>query len=78
MHRSKYLTQQARSVDVETTLYERRVLAWKVVKEPTGHTLRKHAYSNILKFSSPKNSEFSDKNSDIILISAQNIDCGYS
>ena len=37
--------------------------------------LRKHAYSNILKLSIPK---FSDKNSDIFHISAQNIDGGYS
>ena len=28
--------------------------------------------------SPPKNSRFSDKNSDIFHISAQNIDCGYS
>ena len=41
-------------------------------------TLRKHAYSNILKISPPKNENFQIKNSDIFLISAQNIDCGYS
>ena len=41
-------------------------------------TLRKHAYSNILKILPPKNENFSDKNSDISQISAQNIDCGYS
>ena len=40
-------------------------------------TLRKHAYSNILKISPPKN-EFSDKCSDIFHISAQTIDCGHS
>ena len=41
--------------------------------------LRKHAYSNTLKISPPKNRNFSDKkNSDIFHISAQNIDCGYS
>ena len=40
--------------------------------------LRKHTYSNILKFSPPKNWKFLDKNSDIFHISAQNIDCGYS
>ena len=43
-----------------------------------GHTLRKHAYSNILKILPPKKWKFSDKNSDIFHISAQNIDCGYS
>ena len=41
-------------------------------------TLRKHAYTNILKISPPKRRKFSDKNSDIFHISAQNIDCGYS
>ena len=42
-------------------------------------TLRKHAYSNILKILQPKKKEkFSDKNSNIFHISAQNKDCGYS
>ena len=42
-------------------------------------SLRKEAYSNILKFSSPKNENFPDKKkSDIFHISAQNIDCGHS
>ena len=40
-------------------------------------TLRKHAYSNILKILPPKNDFFSDKNY-IFYISAQNIHCGYS
>ena len=44
----------------------------------TGHTtrisLRKHAYSDIENFTS-KNWRFSDKNSNIFYISAQNIDC---
>ena len=39
-------------------------------------TLRKHAYSNILKILPSEN--FQIKNYDIFLISAQNIDCGYS
>ena len=39
--------------------------------------LRKHTYSNKLKISPPKNRKFSDKNSIIYHISAQNIDCGY-
>ena len=42
------------------------------------HSLRKHAYSNIWKFSPPKTENFQIKNSDIFHISAQNIDCGYS
>ena len=45
-------------------------------------TLRKHAYSNILNILSPKKKKKkkknSDKNSYILHISAQNIDCGYS
>ena len=41
-------------------------------------TLRKHAYSNILKIFPPKNENFQMKFSDIFHISAQNIDCGYS
>ena len=42
------------------------------------YTLRKHAYSNILKILPPKNENFQIKISDIFHISAQNIDCGYS
>ena len=41
-------------------------------------TLRKHAYSNILKTLQPKQGNFPIKKSDIFHISAQNIDCGYS
>ena len=41
-------------------------------------SLRKHAYSNTMKISPPKTENFQIKNSDIFLISAQNIDCGYS
>ena len=42
------------------------------------YSLRKHAYSNILKILQPKTGKFPDKNYDIFHISAQNIDCGYS
>ena len=41
-------------------------------------TLRKHAYSNILKMLPRRNENFQIKNSDIFHMSAQNIDCGYS
>ena len=41
------------------------------------HTLRKHAYSNILKILPPKNENFQIKNSHNFLISAQNIDYEY-
>ena len=40
-------------------------------------SLRKHAYSNILKILQPNKENFQIKNSDIFYISAQNIDCGY-
>ena len=41
-------------------------------------TLRKHAYSNILKILPRKYENFQMKKSDIFHIPAQNIDCGYS
>ena len=41
-------------------------------------SLRKHAYSNILKILPSKKEKLQIKNSDILHISAQNIDCGYS
>ena len=41
-------------------------------------SLRKHAYSNILKILPAKNENFQIKNSYILHISYQNIDCGYS
>ena len=51
----------------------------KGVQINTTFSLRKHAYSNILKILPPKKWKFLDKkNSDIFHISAQNIDCGYS
>ena len=47
-------------------------------REQSIKSLRKHAYSNILKILPPKNENFQIKNSDIFHISAQNKDCGYS
>ena len=44
----------------------------------TSYSLRKHAYSNILKILTPKNENFQIKNPEIFHISARNIDCGYS
>ena len=43
-------------------------------------SLRKHAYSNILKILQPKKKRkiFRKKTSDIFHIFSQNIDCGYS
>ena len=41
-------------------------------------SLRKHAYSNIVKISPSQTESFKMKISDIFQISAQNIDCGYS
>ena len=48
------------------------------LRRPLFLSLRKHAYSNILKILPPKNEKFSDKNCNIFHISAQNIDYGYS
>ena len=45
--------------------------------EELERSLRKHAYSNILKILPPKNENFQIKTSDIFHIFAQNIDCGY-
>ena len=42
------------------------------------YSLRKHAYSNILRILPPKNENFQMKKSDIFHIIAQSIDCGYS
>ena len=42
------------------------------------NSLRKHAFSNILKILQKKNGKLSDTNSDIFHDSAQNIDCGYA
>ena len=49
-----------------------------VLHHSADYTLRKHAYSNIMKFLPPKTENFQMKNSDNFHISAQNIDCGYS
>ena len=48
-----------------------------IVKVLLKKTLRKHAYSNILKTLPPKNENFQINFFDIFHISAQNIDCGY-
>ena len=53
-------------------------LALILIENLVQHTLRKHAYSNILKIWPPKIENFQIKNSDICPISAWNIDCGYS
>ena len=42
------------------------------------NTLRKHAYSNILKILQPKKGNYFMKNSDIFHISVQKLDCWYS
>ena len=47
-------------------------------REPLPLSLRKHAYSNILKISPPKTEIFQIKKSDIFHISAQNIYSRYS
>ena len=42
------------------------------------YSLRKHAYSSILKILQPKKENFEVKKNDIFHILAHNIDCGYS
>ena len=59
----------------KTYFHAQHSLAWNL---SCLSTLRKHAYSNILKISPPKNESFQIKKSDIFHISAQNIDCGHS
>ena len=50
-----------------------------IVLSGKGYTLRKHAYSKILKILPPKNETFQIKNSKYFFhIFAQNINCGYS
>ena len=49
-----------------------------ILQTVQNQTLRKHAYSTILKILPPKNKKIQVNNSDIFHISAQNIDCGYS
>ena len=49
------------------------MMLWRVAV-----SLRKHAYSNILKILQPIKENFQIKFFDIFHISAQNIDCGYS
>ena len=76
------------------TLYKRHVTAWydggsglvivSYINSNNNYylhicnSLRKHAYSNILKILLPENENFQIKNSNIFHISAQNIDRGYS
>ena len=61
------------------TIFHGRKDVWAIdVRLQLGTTLRKHAYSNILKILPPKNETFQAKISDIFHISAQNTDCGYS
>ena len=53
-------------------------IPWSVNGLRSRTRFEKHAYSNMLKISPSKTESFSDKNSDIFHISAQNKDCGYS
>ena len=66
----------------ETSQKTKRVNQIKSLRWNMDKTLRKHAYSNIFKyieiFTIKKIENFQIKISDILHISAQNIDCGYS
>ena len=58
-------------------LYAINRVVFKLIKQL--NSLRKHAYSNMLKISPPKTENFqTKKKSDIFHTSAQNIECGYS
>ena len=50
----------------------------RYVNTLSSFTLRKHAYSNILRILPPKTENFQMKNSGSFHISAQKKDCGYS
>ena len=54
------------------------LLYWTYIMACQSISLRKHAYSNILKILQSKTENFHIKNSDIFHIPAQNIDYGYS
>ena len=79
---SKVRTHFKGSEKVELTFKGQRIQISAYLSHPVTHTnlhtLRKHAFSNILKLSAPKTENFQIKNSDIFHISAQNIDCGYT
>ena len=73
-----FLFSQETGFDIYSTRFHnpfRR--SWSEFKN-YGNTLQKQAYSNILKILPPKHEDFQIKKSDFFLISAQNIDCGYS
>ena len=64
-------------------MQERQLLLSSLLKTPVHNavrhfSLRKHAYTNKLKFLPTKNENIRIKNYDIFHISAQNIDCSYS
>ena len=86
-----YTKSVRRCIDAELTLYKQHAPAGALghcncdniqlihtTDKERSVTLRKHAYSNILKILPPKNKNFQIKNSDIFHISTQNIDCRYS
>ena len=53
------------------------VLVYRNVALNIATDITKHAYLNILKILQPKKEKNQIKNSDILHIPAQNIDCGY-
>ena len=59
-------------------IYSENKGVWRSTLLGGVRTLRKHAYSNILKISSPKTETFPIKTYDSFHIFAQNIYCGYS
>ena len=59
-------------------MYHEDANGFEKKKVSSFQSLRKHAYSNILKILPPKNENFQINFFNIFHISAQNIDCGYS
>ena len=68
--------------NVNSTFIQRQDVEWTLNRHCLNVVFPLHyentPNSNIIKILPPNNKNFSDKNSDIFHISAQNIDCGYS
>ena len=57
---------------------EEQVSASSVQPQPSAHYITKKLLFKYIENFTTQNGKFSDKNSDIFHIAAQNIDCGYS
>ena len=73
-----HLTACKISLSLSVLKLDKNEVIFNLISELMLPTLRKNAYSDILKILPPKNAKFPIKNTDIFHVSAQNIDCGYS